>query len=92
MTRPEAMEQLTVMLNKARSTRKFAYDMWGEDSAHAIWDTEIALYEYLLAELGVSGNGTPLVATNVPLEGVVLPDRALIATAATVPEATPIRA
>lgn len=50
-TRQEAMEELTRMLNASRASRKFAYTMWGEDSAHEIWDKEISLFEYLLAEL-----------------------------------------
>lgn len=86
MTRPEAMEQVTVLLNKARGTRKFAYDMWGEDSAHKIWDTEIALYEYLLAELGGSdGSGVAVV-----LDGVVLTSETPAAGTTSLPEAAPI--
>ena len=56
-TRQEAMEELTSMLNAARSTRKFAYQQWGEKSAHAVWDREISLFEFLLAELGRTSDG-----------------------------------
>lgn len=51
MTKLEAMEELTLLLNKTRSQRNYAYKMWGEASAHEAYDKEIALFEFLFRTL-----------------------------------------
>lgn len=70
MTRLEAMEELTLLLNKTRATRKFGQDMWGEESATELYDQEIALFEFLLQNLQDSPMVAAIMEGEIIHEGV----------------------